>query len=101
MVCFGRGVKTVDVTGRKKEIYRKKTYFFIVKRTKTGYVANIIAYRCMMCVELNITKRKENDADPESCLLFGMLVFISDSCMPRVVDGRRGDDWAAGQAEYL
>ncbi len=55
----------------------------------------------MMCVELNITKRKENDADPESCLLFGMLVFTSDSCMPRVVDGRRGDDWAAGQAEYL
>ena len=55
----------------------------------------------MMCVELNITKRKENDADPESCLLFGMLVFIFDSCMPRVVDGRRGDDWAAGQAEYL
>lgn len=95
------GCKNGRCDGSEKRDLSEKTYFFIVKRTKTGYVANIIAYRCMMCVELNITKRKENDADPESCLLFGMLVFTSDSCMPRVVDGRRGDDWAAGQAEYL
>lgn len=42
MVCFGRGVKTVDVTGRKKEIYRKKHIFLLSNEQKRGMLPTLL-----------------------------------------------------------